>query len=378
MHRPNHWPALDGLRALAVLSVMVFHAHAPALPGGFLGVDVFFVISGFLIASQLIQEQQQTGRIRIGFFFARRVAKLQPALWGLLLFDLSLNLLGLNPWYSAHWWQESLAVLWAGANWARAFNWQAHELTGHTWSLGIEEQFYLGWVLGWVALQKMRVSPSRQLALVLIMAMTSALTMAVLYGQGATPSRLYNGTDTRIHAMLLGCALALWRSQRPMAQQMQAIGPAPQVCAASQPLRTKQGLVAGCWGFLLLMILVVSALCIDWRSAAMFYGGYFLLAMVSLGVVALLTGSAPGLLGRVLSSCGLPHLGAVSYGLYLWHYPLYRLALHHAEVVAPGHQATRLICLALATCMTWILAEVSHYCLEKPVRNWVLIKFVKE
>lgn len=70
MHHPNQWPALDGLRALAVLSVMLFHAHAPALPGGFLGVDVFFVISGFLIASQLIQEQQQTGRIRLGFFIA--------------------------------------------------------------------------------------------------------------------------------------------------------------------------------------------------------------------------------------------------------------------------------------------------------------------
>ena len=119
-------------------------------------------------------------------------------MWGLLLFVLSLNLLGLNPWYTAHWWQESLAVLWAGANWARAFNWQAHELTGNTWSLGIEEQFYLAWFLVWVALQKMRVSPSRQLVLVPIMAMISADTMAWLNKQSTTPSRLYNGADTRI------------------------------------------------------------------------------------------------------------------------------------------------------------------------------------
>lgn len=377
MHHPNQWPALDGLRALAVLSVMLFHAHAPALPGGFLGVDVFFVISGFLIASQLIQEQQQTGRIRLGFFIARRLAKLQPALWGLLLFVLILNLLGLNPWYTAHWWQESLAVLWAGANWARAFNWQAHELTGHTWSLGIEEQFYLAWVLVWVALQKMRVSPSRQLVLVLIMAMISAVTMAWLYKQGATPSRLYNGTDTRIQAMLLGCALALWRANRPIDHRLQSHAFAPLVCATSKPLLTKQGLKPGHWGVVFLMILVVAALRIDWRSPAMFYGGYFLLALLSLGIVSVVICSAPGLLGRVLTSCGLPHLGAVSYGLYLWHYPLYRLALHHAELLAPGHQATRVTCLVIATGLTWVLAEVSLNCLEKPVRHWVRIIFKK-
>ena len=83
-------------------------------------LDVFFVISGFLIANQLYNEQQQTGRIRVGFFFARRLAKLQPALWAVLLFDLALNLLGLNPWHTPHWWQESLTVLLGLANWARA------------------------------------------------------------------------------------------------------------------------------------------------------------------------------------------------------------------------------------------------------------------
>ncbi len=374
MQSRQYWPALDGLRALAVLSVMLFHAYTPALPGGFLGVDVFFVISGFLIANQLYNEHQQTGRIRIRFFFARRLAKLQPALWGVLLFDLALNLLGLNPWYTTHWWQESLAVLLGVSNWARAFNWQTQELMGHTWSLGLEEQFYLGWVIFWLALQKMRISLPRQLAVVLLMALASALAMAWLHGQGANVSRLYNGTDTRIQALLLGCALAVWRAQHASSQRVPIAAlttPAP-----ANPLARSVRLPSGLWGLLSLLALVGAAMHLNWQAPAMYAGGYTLLALLSLMVVATVTGSAPGLLGRLLSSGGLPHLGAVSYGLYIWHYPLYRLALHWAEVMAPGHQPTRVACLLCATALTWLMAEVSHHWLEKPLRQVVRTRLI--
>lgn len=369
MQSHPYWPALDGLRALAVLSVMLFHAHAPALPGGFLGVDVFFVISGFLIASQLYNEHLQTGRIRIRFFFARRLAKLQPALWGVLIFDLTLNMLGLNPWYTPHWWQESLTVLLGVSNWARAFNWQAQELMGHTWSLGLEEQFYVGWVIFWLALQKMRISLPRQLAVVLLMALTSALAMAWLHGQGANVSRLYNGTDTRIQAMLLGCALAVWRAKQNAKHLM--VSPASAKPSPKNSMDQSVCMPAGMWGFGALLILVGAATHISWQDPVMYVGGYTVLALLSLVVVAIVTGSAPGMLGRLLSCGGLPHLGAVSYGLYIWHYPLYRLALHLAEVMEPGHQSIRVACLLCATALTWLMAEVSHHWLEKPLGNVV-------
>ncbi len=369
MHSQPYWPALDGLRALAVLSVMLFHAHAPALPGGFLGVDVFFVISGFLIANQLYNEQQQTGRIRVGFFFARRLAKLQPALWAVLLFDLALNLLGLNPWHTPHWWQESLTVLLGLANWARAFNWQALELMGHSWSLGLEEQFYVGWVIFWLALQKFRIPLSRQLAVVLLMALASACAMVWLHVQGASVSRLYNGTDTRIQALFLGCALAVWRARQ--ASSLQVLNPASTTPTPMKHSAMTASMPAGLWGFLALLALLGAAMHLNWKTPAMYAGGYTLLALLSLLVVATVTSAAPGLLGRLLSCGGLPHLGAVSYGLYIWHYPLYRLALHLAEVMAPGHQLTRVAGLLCATALTWLMAEVSHHWLEKPLRQTV-------
>lgn len=379
MHSPRYWPALDGLRALAVLSVMLFHAHAPALPGGFLGVDVFFVISGFLIASQLYNEHQQTGHIRIRFFFARRLAKLQPALWGVLLFDLALNLLGLNPWYTPQWWQESLTVLMGLANWARAFNCQAQELMGHTWSLGLEEQFYVGWVIFWLTLQKLRISLTRQLGLVLLVALASALAMAWLHGQGASVSRLYNGTDARIQALLLGCALAVWRAQQSanhLLPSPASTKPPPVNSSPASPSVIAVRWPAGLWGLLALLTLVGAATHLNWQAPAMYAGGYTLLALLSLVVVATVTGPAPGLLGRLLSCGVLPHLGAVSYGLYIWHYPLYRMALHLAEVMAPGHPPTRVACLLCATALTWLMAEVSHHWLEKPLRNVVRIRIM--
>lgn len=363
MLRHPYWPALDGLRALAVLSVMLFHAHAPALPGGFLGVDVFFVISGFLIASQLQREHQQTGRIRVGAFFLRRLARLQPALWTVLLFDLALNLLGLNPWYTPAWWQESLTVWLALANWARAFQWQALELMGHTWSLGIEEQFYIGWLLLWLLLQKIQMPLARQRSLVLLMAFVSAGTMASLHMQGHHVGRLYNGTDTRIQAQLLGCALALWRAQ---------LGELPAtmlVHKSNTPASWALNKLQNAVGPLALAGLGLMALTIDWRAPAMFLGGYTLLALLSVGVVADLTGPAPSLLGRCLAWGCLPHLGKISYGLYIWHYPLYRLALYWAEHKAPGQWPVQLACLLCATALTWFLAELCHRWLERPLRE---------
>ena len=141
----RYWPALDGLRGLAVLAVMLFHAQVPQVRGGFLGVDIFFVLSGFLITSQLLREVHIAGRIRWGRFFIRRLIRLQPALLVLLLVYILGWAAGWVPSPGITVARDVGTVLLAMAHWARAFDWHPPDYLGHAWSLGIEEQFYLLW-----------------------------------------------------------------------------------------------------------------------------------------------------------------------------------------------------------------------------------------
>ena len=344
MRRGPYWPALDGLRALAVLSVMLFHAHAPALPGGFLGVDVFFVISGFLITHQLGSELLQTGHLRVGAFFWRRAARLQPALWLVLMFTAALSVAATNPFAGHPWWRDELTVLLGLANWARALNWHAPELLGHAWSLGVEEQFYLLWVFVLLGMHRLGWHVGRQALVVLCLALLSAVAMAVMHMQGTDVNRIYNGSDTRAQALLLGSALALWRLHRP-------------AHGARWP---------AVWDGLALAGVVFMACWADWKAPAMYLGGFTLVAVLSVVLVAALTGGASGWLGRTLAWGPLPYIGVLSYGLYLWHYPLYRMAMHFAALWQWGQT----FALLMATVLTFLLAEASRRWVETPVRHW--------
>ena len=209
-------PALDGLRAIAVLSVIAYHFGYTWLPGGFLGVDIFFVLSGYLITSLLVREYEATRRIKLGEFWARRARRLLPALL-LLLVSVSLWVYWYAPvetWMARR--RDLLWTLFYGANWHFIETSQDYfaKYTGtspllHTWSLAIEEQFYFLWPLAFFAMA--RVVRSRRwvmVAVCIVAAIASATRMATLYGSAGL-SRAYYGTDGRAQELLVGVALAL-------------------------------------------------------------------------------------------------------------------------------------------------------------------------
>jgi len=213
----GYYPALDGIRAFAVAAVVLFHAGVTGVSGGFLGVDTFFVLSGFLITSLLLTERLRTGRIGLTAFWMRRVRRLIPGLLVMLAatvmtghYLLDGDELGLLR-------TDALAALGYVANWRMIFRGTGYVAATaipsplqHTWSLGIEEQFYLLWpvlvagLLGWLAVRKARWILAICCA---VGAIASAWLCAHLY-QPDSISRAYYGTDTRAQALLVGAALA--------------------------------------------------------------------------------------------------------------------------------------------------------------------------
>src|SRR5215212_6034363 len=218
--RLSYSPGLDGLRAIAVMAVLLYHADLSWIPGGFLGVEVFFVISGYLISALLLAEWHQKGTINLKDFWLRRARRLLPALYVLLVVTMTFAVVFL-PGEVAGLRADVIAALGYVTNWFLIFGKESYfESVGrpsvlqHLWSLAVEEQFYLIWPivlavglgLGTVWRRKRLV-----LTVAVVGAAASAVTMALMYTPGVDPSRIYFGTDTRATGLLCGAALAfLW------------------------------------------------------------------------------------------------------------------------------------------------------------------------
>lgn len=296
-------PALDGLRAMAIVPVILFHGGAPGFAWGYIGVDVFFVISGYLITAILLHEYTQTGWISLLAFYRRRALRLLPALAVLCLvfFCLSCAVLR-NPKQAA---AEVAAVVFYMANWTRAVGAGIPKALGHTWSLSVEEQFYMVWPLGILAL--LRIRPSNRLAIgaVLSLVLLVMFWRAYLTFRGGPVNRLYFGTDTRADEILIGAALALVLSIPRAALWLSTIA-------------------RHLWFAAAVAVVAVPAL-LPWFDRRMFYAGY---SMVAVAVAIIVTGALDdGLLARLLGRPALVWIGRRSYGLYLWHYPIMLLCL---------------------------------------------------
>src|ERR671916_2581975 len=218
--RLSYSPGLDGLRALAVIAVLLYHAELPFIPGGFLGVEVFFVISGYLITALLLAEWQKRGRIDLKTFWIRRARRLLPALYVLLVVCLAYAVVFL-PGEVAGLRGDVVAAFGYVTNWYLIFGQESYfeavgrpSLLKHLWSLAVEGQFYLIWppVLAFgLAIGATRPRRRRTLILGLAGAVASAVAMALLYQPGVDPSRIYFGTDTRANGLLCGAALGfMW------------------------------------------------------------------------------------------------------------------------------------------------------------------------
>jgi peptidoglycan/LPS O-acetylase OafA/YrhL len=346
--RLRHVPALDGLRGLALLGVLLFHANG-ALPGGYLGVDLFFVLSGFLITSLLLAEHRETGRIALGPFWARRARRLFPALLSLMpvvaiygrYFARTEELLTVRA--------QALAALAYVANWQAIFRhqsyWQlfaAPSPLEHTWSLSIEEQFYVVWPL-LVSLVLRRGKERTLLGVCLALSAVSMAAMLYFFDPGNT-TRAYLGTDTRMAGILLGAGLATFIS--------------PNDRFGARAVRALD--VAGALSAL--------GLCIAWvtlrgTNPFLYHGGFWLTELGALLLIACAMAGERSLVARALAIRPLTWLGTISYGVYLWHWPVnVFLTTERTHLHGFGLHALRFA-------LTLAIAVASYRFLEQPIRK---------
>jgi peptidoglycan/LPS O-acetylase OafA/YrhL len=341
---------LDGVRALAVLAVMAFHEGMRAAPGGFLGVDVFFVLSGFLITDLLASYREEHGRLGLREFWIRRGRRLLPAL-AVVLIAVTAAVALIEPGQLTGLRESLLAAITYSSNWYQAFHHVSYftpfgppQPLQHLWSLAIEEQFYLVWplVLG-VALVRMRSRRNRALV-AWAGAGASALTMALLYRTGGDPSRVYYGTDTHATALLIGAALALtW--------------PLATLASAAQAIRSRLDLL-GIGG---MAVLAWSVRHFSGADAAVYPAGLVMAALAAAGLTA--AAACGGSVSAALSLAPLRWLGRRSYGIYLWHWP----AIALAAALAGSARGTQPWRWAAESAAAITLAAASWKWLEEPI-----------
>jgi peptidoglycan/LPS O-acetylase OafA/YrhL len=334
-------PALDGVRGIAVAAVLLFHGGY--LAGGFLGVDLFFVLSGFLITKLLLADGSRAGRIRFARFWARRARRLFPALGATLLGVALYAALFASPEERADIRADAWATMLYVPNW-RAVNalrdyWALFRTPSplqHTWSLGIEEQFYLVWPLALAGVLAVcgRRTPRAVCVGSLALAAASIAAMWTLYDP-RNPSRVYYGTDTRAAAILLGGALAAWQ-------------------ASAGPARLRAAIeLAGGVG--------VAVLAAAWCT--LYRGGFAACGLAGAALIAAAAHPQRGPLAALLALAPLRGLGVISYGVYLWHWPVY-LMLDAARTGLSGWML-----FGVRVAATIAISLASYRFIEQPIRR---------
>jgi peptidoglycan/LPS O-acetylase OafA/YrhL len=348
-----HLPAIDGLRAVAVIAVLLYHLPVSWLPGGFLGVDVFFVISGFLITSILTSEIQRTGRISLGHFWLRRARRLLPALLFMLVIVVTVSTIFARDALSLLA-SDLPAVLGYFTNWWLIFHHVSYfqsvgrpPLVLHLWSLAVEEQFYLIWPL----IVLFAVGRSRRTKRVgwvaLIGAIASSAWMAFLFQSSQDPSRVYFGTDTHAGGLLLGAALGVafppWNRS-------------PVIRPSARRVMTIVGL--GAFAGLVVLLATLN------QFGSFTYRGGIQLATGLTAVIILIVTHPAVRRARVLATPVLRWIGLRSYAIYLWHWPIFELTRPDVDVPFSGWTLTacRLFLVAVA-------ADVSYALVEQPFRS---------
>ena len=377
-------PGLDGLRALAVVTVLLYHAELTWLPGGFLGVEVFFVISGYLITALLLAEWRQHGRVDLKRFWIRRARRLLPALYLLLAVTLAYAVVFV-PGEVAGLRGDVIAALGYVTNWYLVLGHESYfealgrpSLLKHLWSLAVEEQFYLLWppvlAVG-LSVGAKRWRQRRVLIVALAGAVTSALLMVILYRPEADPSRIYFGTDTRATGLLLGAALAFWWTPWPVrASGERGCSAATRCLRLHGPLsrlRRRWGwtapLLLDIAGLAALVGLVAFCLRLGEYQPFLYRGGLASVGLATTVVIMACVHPDTHLGKNFLGQRPLPWIGVRSYGIYLWHWPVFMLTRPQLDVSLEG-----LPLLALRLAVTLVLADLSYRYVETPIRKGAL------
>ncbi len=350
--RLRQLPGLDGLRAIAVVAVIVYHLDTSWLPGGYLGVDIFFVISGYLITALLLSEHQRSGGVALRRFWARRARRLLPAM-GALLLGVTLLAAVFARGALGQMQGDVPASIFYVLNWNLVFSHDSYmasfgrpPLLMHLWSLSVEEQFYLLWPPALLLLRR-RLSRSQTAALALGGALASGALMAVLFTPGTNPSGVYFATPTHAEGLLLGCALA-------------AAIPPWRMSATVTPLARR---VLERSGMAALVVMLAGLASFGFYSTFTYRGGMMLVDVATAVVIATVAHPASRL-GAALGRQPLRWLGLRSYSLYLWHWPIFAMTRPGVDLPWPTFPD-----LLLRLALTVGAAELSYRYVEQPWRD---------
>jgi peptidoglycan/LPS O-acetylase OafA/YrhL len=350
----RHIRPLDGLRGVAVAGVLLFHAGH--LEGGYLGVDLFFVLSGFLITSLLLREHERSGTIDLKRFWIRRARRLLPAALGLIVFMALFSVVIASGFELERIRSDAVATVLYVANWNAIISqhgyfdlFAAPSPLEHTWSLAIEEQFYLVWpIVVLVLLRYLKVRLQLFFVICLALSLVSFGLMFFLYTPGADASRVYMGTDTRASSILIGAVVAT----------------AIKLWGYSSALSQRIAIEVAAWA-------AVVGLAVAWTAMAgtadiTYQGGMFACSIGAAIIIIAISNPEVGPLGKVLAVQPFVFLGIISYGLYLWHWPVY-VVLDPGRTHLDGWSLT-----ALRIAVSVVIAVVSYYLFEQPIRNGVI------
>ncbi|MEX0663209.1 MAG: acyltransferase family protein [Acidimicrobiia bacterium] len=347
-------PALDGLRTVAVGSVIAYHFGASWAPGGFLGVDTFFVLSGYLITSLLLTEWGRHGTLRFGAFWARRARRLFPALLVALSAIAIWSALAVNSDRLGSIRADSLWTLFYSANWHFISEGTSYfdlfseaSPLRHAWSLAIEEQFYLFWPLITFGCLRVARGRPRVLASLCVAGIVGSAILCSQLFDSSDPSRAYFGTDSRASQLLVGALLAIvllhWAPRTRATQVAVQLGGA--VGAA--------------------LTVVAFAVAHD-QDAWLYQGGFLAFAFATAAIIAAIVQPSRTPLNALLSLRPVRWVGQVSYGLYLWHWPV-QIAISEPRTGISGF-GLALVRLAV----TFTATTISYYVIERPIRYGAL------
>lgn len=385
-------PSLDGIRALSVLAVIVYHANKIWLPGGFLGVEVFFVISGYLITLLLLAESEQSGSVSLGQFWMRRARRLLPALWvlvvGVVVFAslFQREMLGTLR-------GDVVAALLYGFNWFQIWNGTSYFTSfefvplRHLWSLAVEEQFYLVWPLVMMIVAKLGRRKLPAVGLFFFgLSVAVALVTAAMYRSGTistidqTPEQfislfnnsvsrvdfLFLGTLTRSSGLLLGAALAIW--WRPWLLKRSKAG----TDGSLFDLVGLVGLGVIVWAMFKFQTVIEGTDTGTVGYDLLFRGGFFAVDLASVALIAAAVHPSSLIVARTLGNPVFVWLGRRSYGFYLFHWPVFQFYRRFAGKGLTPYEFVVLVLIALG------LTELSFRLVETPVRHGAISQWWRE
>ncbi|BFT74360.1 acyltransferase family protein [Paenibacillus sp. P36] len=353
-NHPRYMPGLDGIRALSVLAVIAYHLNWGWASGGFLGVSVFFVLSGFLITDMLLEERKNKNRIDLKRFWIRRIRRLLPAMLSMII-AVAIFLAISNHARLISIQGDIWSAVTYTSNWYNIFHQVSYfesfgppSPLGHLWSLAIEEQFYLLWPLIIIGLSRF-FSPTRGkfVLLTLAGAILSYLAMVILYEPGTDPSRVYYGTDTRAFGLLIGAALAFICPSRKLLD----------------PNSRKNRSWINVTGIIGLLVIIYMFLQTGEYDQSLYTGGMLVLSIAVSFVIAA-AASPSSFVSKILGWKPLRWIGVRSYSIYLWHYPVIVLT----SSTSPNTDVSYFLQM-IQLILSIGFAALSYTFIENPFRN---------